>query len=55
MKNLLNKKEYERFTKFEWKWTRDLIPGMTECPNPDCNYYFQVETDDGTGTGEFAC
>lgn len=50
--SLLTKEEYERFVKFEWKWTRDRIPGMTECPNPECNYYFETET---PGQTEFTC
>ena len=45
MQNLLTKAEYQRFTTFEWKWTRDQIPGMKECPNPECNYYFVDESD----------
>ena len=50
--SLLSKKEYERFVRFEWKWTRDHITGMIECPNPDCSYYFEMET---PGQTEFTC
>ena len=48
IKTCLTEEEYERFSKFEWKWTRDKIPGMKECPNPECNYYFESECSDSS-------
>ena len=47
IESLLTKEEYERFTRFEWKWTRDCIRGTKECPSPNCDFYVEVETDDG--------
>ena len=53
IKRCLSKEDYDRFVLFEWKWTRDRLPGMTECPNPDCNYYF--EASNTPGQEEFDC
>ena len=34
----------EKLARFEWKWIRDKNSDIQECPNPECNYLFVLDT-----------
>ena len=38
---MLEDAEFNKYNKFMLKWTRIKLPTLTDCPNPDCNYYFE--------------
>ena len=43
LEKVLKPDEFKKFNRFMVKWTRTKLAQTTDCPNPDCTYFFERE------------